>query len=98
MLRRGGGTSLTLFLIFTNNDELRVMALSTQKHQCQLYVFFAIALETFRLDSLKSKRRKSMSFWENWGGKVRLTIFSMSTNVAPSLHDKYENDQNHRLM
>ena len=24
----------------------------------------------FRLDSLKSKRRKSMSFWENWGGKV----------------------------
>jgi len=23
-----------------------------------------------RLDSLKSKRRKSMSFWENWGGKV----------------------------
>ena len=22
-----------------------------------------------RLDSLKNKRRKSMSFWENWGGK-----------------------------
>jgi len=25
-----------------------------------------------RLDSLKSKRRKSMSFWENWGGKVEV--------------------------
>ena len=24
-----------------------------------------------RLDSLKSKRRKSMSFWENWSGKER---------------------------
>ena len=98
MLRRGGGTSLTLFLIFTNSEELRVVALSTQEHQCQLYVCLTIALETFRLDSLKSKRRKSMSFWENWGGKVRLTIFSMGTNLATFLHDKYENDQYLRLM
>ena len=98
MLRRGGGTSLSSFHMFTNSDQLRVMAWSTQKHHCQLYVCFTIVLETFRLDSLKSKRRKSMSFWENWGGKVCLKIFSMGTNLATLLHDNYENDQNHRLM
>ena len=61
------------------------MVLSTQEYQCQLYVCFTIELVTFRLDSLKSKRRKSMSFWENWGGKVCLTIFSMRTNLATFL-------------
>ena len=98
MLRRGGGTSLSSFHIFTSTDELRVMALSTKEYQYQLFVCFTIALVTFRLDSLKSKRRKSMSFWENWGGKVCLKIFSMRTNLATFLHDNYENDQNHRLM
>ena len=33
-------------------------------------LFLNYFVEICRLDSLKSKRRKSMSFWENWGGKV----------------------------